>query len=176
MLRIRVARPEDAAALASLAERTFREAFSDTNDEADMELHCSRSFGVELQLREIRDADYVTLLGERDGRLAGYSQLKRHSPQPCVPLERPSELYRLYVDSRWHSSGVAQMLMTETLAAAATASSDGIWLGVWEHNLRAIAFYRKFGFELVGEHDFFLGQDKQRDLIMALTLDSPPAA
>jgi ribosomal protein S18 acetylase RimI-like enzyme len=56
--------------------------------------------------------------------------------------------------------------MQRVLAAATDSDCDYVWLGVWEHNPRAIAFYRKFGFEVVGEHAFMLGQELQRDLIM----------
>jgi ribosomal protein S18 acetylase RimI-like enzyme len=45
-----------------------------------------------------------------------------------------------------------------------------VWLGVWEHNPRAIAFYKKYGFISVGEHPFPLGGDLQRDIVMAKPL------
>jgi diamine N-acetyltransferase len=43
---------------------------------------------------------------------------------------------------------------------------DTVWLGVWEHNPRAIAFYEKWGFEKFGAHDFLLGTDLQTDILM----------
>jgi ribosomal protein S18 acetylase RimI-like enzyme len=46
------------------------------------------------------------------------------------------------------------------------AGHDSVWLGVWERNVRAQAFYRKWNFRTVGEHMFRLGADLQRDLIM----------
>ena len=45
-----------------------------------------------------------------------------------------------------------------------------MWLGVWEENHRANAFYRKHGYAEVGEHVFMLGADAQRDLILAKIL------
>jgi ribosomal protein S18 acetylase RimI-like enzyme len=44
--------------------------------------------------------------------------------------------------------------------------SDAVWLGVWEHNPRAISFYRKFGFVEAGEQTFHPGRDPQRDIVM----------
>ena len=61
--------------------------------------------------------------------------------------------------------------MRDAFATAAAAGADCLWLGVWEHNPKAIAFYRKFGFEIVGEHTFMLGQERQRDLLMAAGID-----
>jgi ribosomal protein S18 acetylase RimI-like enzyme len=58
--------------------------------------------------------------------------------------------------------------MRAVLETVRTVGSDRIWLGVWERNGRALAFYRKFGFEVFGDHVFQFGRDPQRDLIMAL--------
>jgi ribosomal protein S18 acetylase RimI-like enzyme len=62
--------------------------------------------------------------------------------------------------------------MRAVVAAAARAGSDCIWLGVWERNLKAIAFYRKCGFQIVGDHPFVLGRELQRDLILLTQVDS----
>ncbi|MEL6322107.1 MAG: N-acetyltransferase, partial [Cyanobacteria bacterium J06626_14] len=66
----------------------------------------------------------------------------------------------------WHGRGVAHKLMAKILSTASDAGADHIWLGVWEHNPRAIAFYGKYGFRVVGEHTFQFGSDPQRDLVM----------
>jgi ribosomal protein S18 acetylase RimI-like enzyme len=168
MAIIRRAERDDAAALARLAERAFRDTFSTENDPVDMEQHCSKNFGSEIQLREIENPELVTLLGEENGELIAFAQIRLRSKIECVSAKRPSELYRLYVLSPWHGLGIAHELMKEVLATAKRAASDRIWLGVWERNDRALAFYRKFGFNEVGDYVFHLGQDSQRDLVMVL--------
>ena len=45
-----------------------------------------------------------------------------------------------------------------------------IWLGVWEKNENAIAFYNKKGFVQTGAHSFYMGDEEQVDLIMTKTL------
>ena len=175
MATIRRASPHDAPALACLAERIFRDTFTAGNNPADMELHCSKNFGPDIQLREIKNPDLVTILGESDGELIAFAQVQLHSAIECVSAKRPSELCRLYVSHRWHGRGIAHEVMKEVLATVRLAASDHIWLGVWERNERALAFYRKFGFEVVGDHTFQFGNDPQRDLVMALKLDVPPA-
>ena len=158
----------DAEALAILAERTFRDAFGARNTAENMDLHCTRSFGTGIQARELADAGLVTTLAAESGRLVGFSQLYLSKPHACITAARPAELNRIYVSSEWQGRGVAQSLMRNVLDTAAAAGSDILWLGVWEHNPKAIAFYRKFGFEILGDQPFMLGQDRQRDLIMAV--------
>lgn len=172
MIAIRPARSSDAASLAALAERTFRETFAADNSEENINQHCARKFSAEIQGAEISDPDMTTLLAEVAGELAGFAQIRRVQAPACVPGERPAELHRIYVLSKWHGRGIAHELMHASYAAAARVGSDSIWLGVWEHNPRAIAFYRKCGFAVVGDHTFMLGQDRQRDLILAAQVDS----
>ncbi|WP_326929924.1 MULTISPECIES: N-acetyltransferase [Citrobacter freundii complex] len=74
--------------------------------------------------------------------------------------------YSLYVDEPYHGKGFAQALMQKCFAEFEAKGSDPVWLGVWEHNPRAISFYRKLGFTEVGEHIFQVGSDPQRDIIM----------
>jgi ribosomal protein S18 acetylase RimI-like enzyme len=76
----------------------------------------------------------------------------------------------LYVSKEWHGKGVAQDLMAASIVMAEESNADHVWLGVWERNPRAIAFYRKLGFSEVGDHVFVLGADPQRDIIMTREL------
>ncbi|NUO74259.1 MAG: GNAT family N-acetyltransferase [Frateuria sp.] len=169
-IRIREANPTDAGQLAQLAEVTFRETFGAANTAQDMELHCRSHYGEAIQADEIVDPSRVTLLAKQDGRLVGFAQVRWRAAPGCVVARAPGEIQRLYVASDWHGKGVAQALMHACIEEMRARGSDVAWLGVWEHNPRAIAFYRKFGFAPVGEHVFPLGGDPQRDIVMARRL------
>ena len=88
-------------------------------------------------------------------------------PPSCVVAEAPGEIQRLYVARDCHGKGIAHDLMNACVDEMKTHRSDVVWLGVWERNPRAIAFYKKFGFLEVGVHVFPLGNDLQRDLVMS---------
>lgn len=163
---IRVATAGDATALAALAERTFRDTFASSNTVENMRLHCARNYGAAIQAAEIADPRRTTLVADVGGRLVGYGQL-RWNATSCLGATRPAEIQRIYVDRPWHGAGIAHALMSRLLDAARAGGADRVWLGVWEHNLRARAFYRKSGFEDVGEHAFVLGDETQRDLVVA---------
>ncbi|MFN0097433.1 MAG: GNAT family N-acetyltransferase [Gemmatimonadaceae bacterium] len=60
--------------------------------------------------------------------------------------------------------------MAQVVDAARHAGAEPLWLGVWERNPRAIAFYRKFGYADVGAHVFVVGTDPQTDRIMTRPL------
>lgn len=160
----------DAPSLALLAERTFRDTFGARNSPENMDLHCAKHFSSDIQAREIDDRGLVTTLAVGDGQFVGFTQVALAQAHPTVAAVHPAELNRFYVAADWHGKGVAQALMKGALANACTAGADCLWLGVWEHNPKAMAFYRKFGFEIVGAHVFMLGLERQRDLVMSVRL------
>lgn len=170
MLDIRRADRGDAKALSRLAESTFRAAFGAQNTAEQMAVHCRDSYGERIQAAEISDPEMLTLLCEDDGRLIGYAQLRWGEAPACVAAGSPGELQRLYVVEDRHGMGVAQALMTACIEAMRQRGSDVVWLGVWERNPRALAFYRKFGFVEMGDQIFSLGGDPQRDIVMARPL------
>ncbi|HEX5124157.1 MAG TPA: GNAT family N-acetyltransferase [Rhodanobacteraceae bacterium] len=170
-LGIRRATIADAAALTAFAARAFIETFGDENDADDLRDHVESTYNLARQSAEIRDADTATLLVERDaGALIGYAQICRKRVPPCVDAANPVEIYRFYVERAAHGSGVAQRLMAAAFAQAREWGADVVWLGVWEHNPRAMAFYRKFGFADVGSIDFFVGPDRQTDRVFVVPL------
>jgi ribosomal protein S18 acetylase RimI-like enzyme len=170
MTVIRKATHEDAAALAELAARTFRDTFAAMNRAGDIDTHCRNHFAESIQAGEIADPDRTTLVCEDGGQLIAFGQLRTGHAPTCVIARRPLEIQRLYVDAPWHGKGTAQSLMTSMLESAAARGADVAWLGVWERNPRAISFYVKSGFKIVGEHVFLLGTDPQRDLVLAKKL------
>ena len=159
---IRRATPSDAATLASISLRTFVDTFAPHNTAADMESYTSVAFTEEKQRREIESEGSVTLLGEQDGDTIAYAQVRITPGAPHGDVE----LARFYVDQPLHGRGIAQTLMDAVEAHARALGGTRLWLGVWEHNLRAIAFYRKCGFIQRGAQPFLLGTDLQTDLVM----------
>ena len=164
---VRTARPEEAEALAALASRLFHETYDPVSDPEDVAAYASEHFGAARQAAELRDPACTVLLAEVDGRLAGYAQLRRGEAPPGVGGERAVEVARFYVDAPFHGTGVARALMEASLAAAGAEGADAVWLPVWKRNGRAVAFYRKHGFQAVGEQTFLMGSDLQEDHVMA---------
>jgi GNAT superfamily N-acetyltransferase len=167
---IRKAALGDAVVLADLARTTFYDTFAATNDAADMALHLQRAYGVPQQAKELEDAGITTLLVEQDGSAIAYAQIRDDHVPECVTGAAPVELWRFYVRSEWHGRGVAQPLMDRVRAEARQRGARTLWLGVWERNDRARAFYAKCGFVDVGEHVFLFGTDPQTDRVMVSPL------
>ena len=179
---VRSASVADASALSQLGAATFRETFERENTPEDMANYLAQTFSPQRQAAEIADPAGIVLLAERRGtfgdtELVGYAHLMFGPAPAAVQGSEPLELKRLYVASAWHGQGVAQALMDAAFDAARARGAQTLWLGVWERNPRAAAFYRKYGFVRVGEHTFMLGADAQTDWLLARPLGSvPPSA
>jgi diamine N-acetyltransferase len=170
-LKSRRATIADAELLAEIGARTFSNTFAADNTPEDMAAYLAKSFSVEKQAAELSDPNVSFLIAEIDNRVAAYAKLQLGDTPNCVAGPNPIELARLYVLSDWIGRGVAQVLMNECFAEAQKAARQTMWLGVWEHNTRAQAFYRKVGFETVGTQSFQLGSDQQTDFVMLRYLD-----
>jgi diamine N-acetyltransferase len=172
-LRVRRATTADAGLLASLAATTFVETFRADNSVEDMAAYVAETFGEDIQRRELDDPRNVVLLAEREGVGVGYAMLRDGDVPDCVPHDGAIEISRLYATARAIGSGVGRTLMAACLAEAATLGKRTIWLGVWERNARAIAFYERWSFRDVGAHGFQLGSDRQTDRVMCRAVEDP---
>lgn len=167
---VRNASEADARLLAEVGARTFDDTFTADNKPEDMAAYLSSAFGPEIQAAELADPHALFLIAEVDGEAAGYAKLQEGVAPGCVTGDKPIEIVRLYAERGYHGRGVGAALMLECLRAAERRGARTIWLGVWEHNRRALAFYRKWGFTEVGSHEFRLGADIQTDVIMVKPL------
>lgn len=166
---VRVATPTDAEPLRDLAEETFRDTFAADNTSDNLEAYVREAFSPERVRAELADPASTFLLAFVAGAElpAGYAKLRTGTTDPAVTGPAPVELQRLYVRRSAIARGVGAALMEASLEAARAAGHRTLWLGVWERNARAIAFYERWGFVAVGDHVFRLGSDAQTDRIMA---------
>lgn len=166
-ITIRHASVDDAAALTRLAATSFADTFAADNDPGDMATYMSEAFGEEVQRAELLDDRLVVMIADCGGEPAGYAMLREGPADESVNATDAIEVARLYADRRWIGAGVGAALMQRCLDEAAARGRSTVWLGVWEHNTRAITFYRRWGFLQTGTHAFVLGGDHQTDHVMA---------
>mgnify|MGYP005850797909 CR=1 FL=1 len=168
-LAVRPAAAQEAAELASLAEATFRESWQACNAPEDMDAYCEATVARGHVERDLATPGVQLLVAEAGGPLLGYL---RWLPGGAAGIAgaRPAELSRLYARRETHGRGVGPALMRAFLRRAASAGHDVAWLAVWQRAPQPIAFYRKWGFEIVGATTFQLGRDLQRDWLMQRAL------
>lgn len=166
VLEIIPATPVHAEQIADLSRKTFYETFAASNTAEDMALFMTKQFSREKLVAEVSDPSAYFFMALADGQLAGYLKLQEGEAHPEFGDRSSIEIARIYADSTFIGAGIGKALMQCALEQAALKNRELIWLGVWEHNQRAISFYSKWGFEKFGEHEFLLGTDRQTDWLM----------
>jgi len=156
----------DASTLAELGASTFTETFAEANTPEDFAAYMAASFSEAIQRAELEDANTTVFLAEREGEAVGYIMVREGRAPSCVTVEDTLEIARLYARKSTLGTGVGATLMQRALAEAANRGKDVVWLGVWEHNARAIRFYEQWDFHPAGTQPFLLGTDLQTDLVM----------
>ena len=164
--QIRAAASADNFLLAEVGAETFFDTFAVDNTPENMAAYLAASFSPEKQAEELADPATKFLLIELKNQRVGFARLKFGQAPAEVLSLRPMEIVRIYVRKNWIGFGAGGRLIQACLDEAAHAGCDKVWLDVWEYNDRAIAFYRKWGFEKVGIQAFKLGDELQNDLVM----------
>ncbi len=160
----------DIAALRTLSLDTFTAAFGHLNTPENMAAYCAQAFGEDALHRQLETLGTSFWFLEKDGVLAGYMKLNMGSAQTDFHGENALEIERIYVAAGFMGHGLGGYMLGQAARLAREAGKDFLWLGVWEHNTRAIRFYESHGFRPAGTHAFLLGDDAQTDIIMRLDL------
>ena len=160
------ATPDDAQLISELSAITFFNTFTGTCTDEDMQGFIEQYFNKNQVQSELQDMNDFYFIAFVYGRAAGYIRIKDEvSDVEIINKHTAIELKRIYVLQEYHSKKVGAALMNFALHFAAQKNYELIWLGVWEHNERAKAFYKKFGFEDSGvEHPFPIGNTPQTDV------------
>ncbi|HRY10607.1 MAG: GNAT family N-acetyltransferase [Actinobacteria bacterium] len=163
---VRAATIDDVPAIARLAARTFAMACPPTTASEAITAHIRDELNESRFAEHFAGSDFFVVDAD-DGEVCGYVMIAYDPPPVDNDWANPAELRRIYVDADRHSSGVAADLMRTSLDFAAQRGHDWIWLGTNEANDRAIRFYQKYGFQIVGKRTFCVAGSIECDHVLA---------
>ena len=165
-ISVRTCNEKDIEVLVSLGIKTFRDTFDEFNSPENMIRYINDTFTKKIIEHEMKQPGTVFFLAFDGRKAVGYAKIREsHAPRE-LDAASALEIERLYAHRNYLGKRVGYLLMQTCLAYARKKGVQTLWLGVWEHNSRAIAFYEKNGFSRFGEHTFMLGEDAQTDWLM----------
>jgi ribosomal protein S18 acetylase RimI-like enzyme len=165
-LNIQRATEADLEELQSISMRTFCQAFEKFNTAEDMELYLANCLSIEQLRAEMNTPGSEFYLGRMGDETVGYLKLNHHNSKHDALDTKGLEIERIYVEVAYLGKGVGPALFSFVHELAEQEYATHLWLGVWEHNARAIRFYEKLAFTPFGTHVFMLGNDAQTDILM----------
>ncbi len=164
---------EDLETLVKISKHTFVNTFQEFNDPNDFNAYVEKAFTSQQILSELNNPDSAFYFVKVKDQIAGYLKLNFGPAQTEFKEPETMEIERIYANAEFQGKGIGKLMMDFAIKQARSKSMEYIWLGVWEHNPKAIAFYRKYDFYQFDKHSFKLGTDLQTDILMKLDLVYP---
>lgn len=165
-ISVRTCNAKDIDALVALGIKTFRDTFDEYNSPENMIRYINDTFTKKIIEHEMKQPGTVFFLAFDGRKAAGYAKVRTSHTPPQLDSTSALEIERLYAHRDYLGKRVGHLLMQTCITHARRKGIRTLWLGVWERNARAIAFYEKNGFVRFGEHTFMLGNDPQTDWLM----------
>ncbi len=167
-IQIRKAIPSDAADLLHMARTAFLQTFAAGNKPENVSAYLAEAFTLEQLSKEMENSDSVFFVAEKEEEIIAFSKVNFASAQTDIHDDESLEIARLYVLEEHLGSGLGKRLLEIALDFAKQNGKKYLWLGVWEHNARAIRFYEKNGLRKFGSHPFPFGDEVQTDYLMRI--------
>ena len=167
---LRKANLSDLPELLALARTSFLQAFTAGNKPENVQAYLAEAFTVERLTHEMQELASTFIVASLEGKLVGYTKLNLAEAQADVQDPASVEVARLYTLEEVWGTGLGQLLLDAAIAFAKQEGKTWLWLGVWEHNARAIRFYEKNGLRIFGSHPFPFGDEIQNDWLMRMEL------
>jgi len=158
------------AILRELSITTFLDTYAQYNTEEDMQSYIAANFSEE-KLRSDVESDNSDFYFAMDGEMPiGYIKVNYAGAQTDVNDAESLELERIYVLKQHQGKRAGQFLLDAAVAIVKSDALKYLWLGVWDKNTNAQAFYAKNNFVPFGMHTFLLGDDEQNDILLKLEI------
>ncbi|WP_135500491.1 GNAT family N-acetyltransferase [Planococcus koreensis] len=161
---------ENASELQRISVETFTETFKEHNSPEHLNAYLEKAYNLEALKQELANPSSHFFFVYWEQEIAGYLKVNMDKAQTEAMGSGSLEVERIYVKQHYQKHGLGKALLNKAFEIALDEKKQAIWLGVWEDNTNAIAFYQKKGFVQTGSHSFFMGDDEQVDLIMTKTL------
>ena len=162
---VRCAIRDDAEELSTFAAEVFPLGGRPGADPQDLAQYIATELTMECFRALIENPNAILFVAEMADHICGYALVLRSSPHPHIE-GTPAEVRKFYLASPHHGRGLADQLMRQALASLERDRLAVVWLTVYSENPRAIAFYKKWGFHIVGSQEFLVGADRQQDFLM----------
>lgn len=157
--------------LRKISMETYRDTFAESNSEELLQQYFFDALTIEKLEAQLntKNSDFYFIY--RGDEVAGFLKLNEFSAQSDIYDDHALEVERFYIRQSFFRQGIGKTLMAFVCERAKLHNKKYIWLGVWEGNHRALAFYKQQGFYQFGEHPFDMGGDIQTDLLYRKDLE-----
>lgn len=171
-LNFKIAQLKDLDLLTDISRITFIDAFEKDNKPDDFQTYINSAFSKDTLRKELLNTNSSFYFVYQNNELVGYYKLNENEAQNEQFNTYSIELERIYVYKMFQGKNIGAQILNNIIEYAKQKETLFLWLGVWDQNKSAIRFYKQHGFVIFDSHPYYIGNDKQTDLLMKLALNN----
>jgi len=155
---IKEAKLKHAELLSKISKTTFLTSHGDSAPKEDIDIYLEQNFSEQNFIDELSNKTNQYYLIYVEQKIAGYSKIIFNKPQSTITSKNVTYLSRLYLLKDFYGLGLGKILFDFNRNLCKQNNQVGIWLYVWIQNVKAISFYKKMGFQKIGNADFKISE------------------
>jgi len=144
----------DCHILATIGKTTLIESHGNSAPEEDINSYVNENFTPKVFEKELRDEKNIYYLIYYNNQPVGYSKIILNTPNKNIDVDNVAMLERIYVLKEFYGLRLGYELLKFNMGLSKPNNQHGIWLNVWVENKKAINFYKKVGFKIIGSYEF----------------------
>ena len=156
MISIQRATDTNYKAISQIGNISVAEAHRGSCPDADLDAYLRRNYTDEAIMKEITDPNNIYHIIYVDAKAAGFSKIILNAGHPNITSENVAKLDRIYLLNEFQGLKLGYELLKFNIELSKKGRQAGIWLYTWTGNNKAINFYTKCGFKIIGSHHFFV--------------------
>lgn len=150
-ITLRPATAEDALCIGVLGMQVFLDTYATQGIRSAIANEALQAFAPATLARLLTQADISLVVAESNNHLVGFAQIKLNTRHAMIAASDVAELQRLYIQERFTGLGIGHRLLRAAEQHAAREGASLLWATVWDGNERALGFYPRRGYALLGE-------------------------
>jgi len=144
--------------IAEIGKKTFWESHGKSAAKEDIETFVFKTYNKENISKELENRNIKYHIIYYKNKAVGYSKIQLNSPNTTIEYKNVTKLDRIYLLKEFYGKNLGKKLFDFNVELSKKNNQKGIWLYVWVENLRAIKFYKKSGFKIIGKYDFKISE------------------
>jgi len=154
MILIKRAGAADHRPIVDIGKIAVAEAHRDSTTAENLEEYLDRHYNDDTIKAELDDPDNIYHIITYNGKPAGFSKIVLNAKEPAIAAENITKLDRIYLLKEYFGLKLGYQLLKFNIELAKGAQQSGMYLYTWTGNTKAIDFYLRVGFAIIGSHKF----------------------
>ncbi|CAN5622754.1 hypothetical protein BH11BAC1_BH11BAC1_13110 [soil metagenome] len=154
MIKIIKSTEKDFREIAAIGKITVEEAHRDSCSAAELNEYLENNYNDDAIKKELSDIKNIYNIIYFKEQPAGFSKIIFNCSHPNIQPENVAKLDRIYLLKEYHNLKLGYELLKSNLELSKNNGQEGVWLFTWIHNKKAVNFYLKTGFTIIGTHQF----------------------